>query len=128
MSGYDKVKYLQEVNGPSTLTATIANGASLSDAVKVAGRMAGIITPVAWTAAALTFQASADGTNFFDLYDAATERTLASGAMPTAAQRHLHLPPLEWKSINYVKVRSGTSGSPVNQGAARSVIVVLSPN
>lgn len=120
----------QSVNSgsPDYLTATIASGASLSAAQKVDGKLVGIIIPSAWTSAGMTFQASHDGTTFADVWDSATgtaaERTIASGNIPTSSTRFLALSLADWIGVNFVKVRSGTSGSPVNQGAARSVILV----
>jgi hypothetical protein len=113
---------------PETATATIANGASLSDSVFVDGRLSGIITPAAWTAAAITFQASVDGSSFFDVYDdaletTAVERTIASGNVGTS--RFLALSLVDWTAVTYVKVRSGTTGTPVNQGAQRVLTLVL---
>ena len=114
---------------PVLLTATIANGASLSDAQLVDGKLAGIIIPAAWTAAAITFSASFDGTNYFDVYSSATgtaaETTIASGNIPTTGGRYLPLSLTDWLSVNFIKIRSGTSATPVNQGAARSIGLVL---
>lgn len=114
---------------PRVLTATIANGASLSDAILVDGRLAGVIIPGAWTAAAITFSVSPDGATYYDLWSSAegtaAEATIASGNIPTAATRFLSLTFANWVGIKFVKIRSGTSGSPVNQGAARSLQLVL---
>lgn len=115
---------------PQILTATIANGASLSDAQMIDGKLVGIGIPVAWTAAALTFQGSTDGVTFVDVWDAgltatAVERTVASGNVPTAATRFLALAASDWAGINYLKVRSGTASVPVNQGAQRLLTLVL---
>jgi hypothetical protein len=106
-----------------TKTATIASGASLSGAVDLGtGRIVGLIVPAAWTTASITFQASADGSTFFDLYDDATQRELASSIV--VASRYLALPMNDWLGIRAVKVRSGNSGAPVNQGAARAITLV----
>jgi hypothetical protein len=114
---------------PTVLTATIANGASLSDAQQVSGRLVGIVIPAAWTAAAITFQGSQDGTNYFDIWDNATataaERTIASAGVPTAGGRLLSLDLTDWLGVNYLKVRSGVAGAAVNQGAARLLGLVL---
>lgn len=114
---------------PQFVTATIANGASLSDIQKVDGKLVGLIIPAAWTAAAITFSASQDGSAFADLWETSTgtavERTIASANIPTAASRFLSLSLSDWIGINFLKVRSGISGAAVNQGAARSIILVL---
>jgi len=104
------------------ISATIANGASLSGIVNTNRLNAiGIIMPAAWTAAALTFQGSIDGDNFFNLYDQAGNEV----TVPAAASNFIvGLDVLAFGSFNYLRIRSGTSGVPVNQGAARVLTVV----
>jgi hypothetical protein len=106
-------------------TVTIANGASLSSAGDLGGtRLVGIIMPAAWTAAALTFQVSYDGgTTFANLYDEyGLEYTVTADA-----GRAIKVPALDFLIGAQVKVRSGTSGTPANQGAARDLILVSMP-
>lgn len=106
-----------------TTTVTIANGASLSSAVDLGGRkLVGIIMPSSWTAASLTFQGSVDGTNFFNVYDGATERSLT-----VAASYYSMLNIGDWVGFRYIKFRSGTAGTPVNQGADRVITLVVQP-
>jgi hypothetical protein len=106
-----------------TTTVTIANGASLSGAVDLGGRkLVAIIMPDAWTAASLTFQGSVDGTNFFNVYDGATERTLA-----VAANYYSALNIADWVGFRWVKIRSGTAGTAVNQAAERVLTLVVQP-
>jgi len=106
-----------------TRTVTIANGASLSDAVDLGGRkLVAIDMPASWTAASLTFQASVDGTTFDDLYDGATERSLT-----VAASRYLAFNIADWVSVRFLKVRSGTAASAVNQGGDRVITLVVQP-
>ncbi|MBN9430802.1 MAG: hypothetical protein J0I45_00010 [Bosea sp.] len=107
----------------ATVTATIASGASLSGAADLGtGRLVGLIFPAAWTTAAITFQGSADGSTFFDLYDDATERAIASSSV--VPSRFLALPIADWLMIRAVKLRSGSAATPVVQGAARSITLV----
>lgn len=108
---------------PKTFTATIANGASLSGAVDLGTMRPGRMTlPAAWTAAAGTFAVSADGVTYGPLYDwAGTEVSIASASM--VASREIVLDPTLFLSVRYLKVRSGTNGAPVNQGAARAIVV-----
>ena len=109
--------------GLETRIVTIANGASLSDAIDLGGRkLVAIDMPAAWTAASLTFQASADGTTYDNLYDGATERAVVVGASYYSA---LNIG--DWVGVKFLKVRSGTAGSPVNQAAARTITLVLQP-
>lgn len=102
-------------------TATIANGASLSGAVYVGeGKLVGITMPAAWTTAGLTFQVSSDGTTFTNAYDAAGAEVTASAAASTAISLDSLL---GLEGGLWIKVRSGTNGSPVNQGAARTLLL-----
>jgi hypothetical protein len=99
---------------------TIANAGSLSGAADLEGKaIAGIVMPADWTAAALTFQVSVDGTNFKNLYnDSGSEVSIT-----VAADTFIRLT-AEWKGIRYIKVRSGTAGVPVAQGAERQIGLV----
>ena len=111
----------------SVVTATIANGESLSGAVDLTEqgkRLLGIQMPAAWTEAGLTFQASAGGSTYVDLYMGAAEL-----AIPTVvASSFVILPSAnDFLGLRYLKIRSGTTGTPVNQGAARTLQLVLLP-
>ena len=107
-------------------SVTIANGASLSPSVVLrAGtddkgydlptgcRLFGIVMPAAWTAANLTFQVSHDGvTTWNNLYDAnGNEVTITA-----STSRYIALDPVVFAGVQFLKVRSGTSGTAVNQG------------
>ena len=104
-----------------TLTAVIANGQSLSAAALTDGaELVGMVMPAAWTTANITFQASADGSTYNDLYDQyGTEINV-----PAGASRYIALNPGDFAGIKSVKVRSGTTGAPVAQGAERTVQLV----
>jgi hypothetical protein len=103
----------------SALTATIANGASLSQGLYIGGRIASITLPSAWTAANLTFQASQDGATFTDVYDSAGNEVTA-----TAAASHT-ITIDQFNGAIFIKIRSGTGGTPVAQGAARALTVLV---
>jgi hypothetical protein len=103
-----------------TVQATIANGESLSGAIPVAPLVPiGIIMPASWTTAGLSFAVSVDDTNFYPLQDMSAEVTAAA-----AAGQYIALLPSTFIGIVSLKIRSGTAGSPVNQGAARTLILV----
>lgn len=108
-------------NYPEAKAATIAAGASLSGAVDLDGcHPVGLVMPAAWTAASITFQVSLDGVTYNNLYDSSgSEYTIT-----TAASRRIILPPSDFAGVNYLKLRSGTSGAPVNQ-VAQAVIQVV---
>ena len=107
-----------------TKTATIANGASLSDAVDLTGlSVIGIVMPATWTTATLSFQGSHDGSTYQELKDEFD--TLLSYNPLVACNRSVdptHL--LPWR---YIKVRSGTAASAVNQGGARIITFIVRP-
>lgn len=106
---------------PTVQTATIANGASLSAAVDLAGNvLCGIAMPAAWTAAGLTFQASTDNATWLEYTDATG---VAIGAVVAQGQ-FIQLDPSTWAGVRYIKVRSGTLAAAVNQGAARALGLV----
>ena len=104
-------------------TATIASGASLSGAVGTdVLDLVAVITPAAWTAADITFQALYGGTTYVDCYisTADTEVTVQAGA-----SRFITIPAGTLSGANSIKVRSGTAGLPVNQAAARDVTLIF---
>lgn len=105
----------------AAITTTIPNGEAVSGAVDLGldSYPAGVIMPAAWTAAGLTFQISMNGTTWVDVYNGATEYTFAG----TAGAYHT-LDPNIFRGVRYLKVRSGTAGTPVNQGALRTLSVV----
>lgn len=107
----------------NTLTFSIANGQSLSGAVDLLELTPVRITmPSSWTAANLTFQVSYDGVNFANLYDAYGNEVIvqASTSRDIALGSDFIWHFLGAKSL---RIRSGTSGSPVAQGGARTILV-----
>jgi hypothetical protein len=112
-------------NQPQAITATIANAASLSGIVDLgATRLVGIVIPAAWTAANLTFSVSRDGVTFVDLYDNfGAEYTVTVGGV----NRRVLVPYSDFFGVRWLKVRSGTSATPVNQAAQRDLILISAP-
>jgi len=110
------------VNNKFHLTATIANGASLSGAVNLDERTpVALLMPAAWTAASITFQASLDGTTYYDVYtEAGGEYTLT-----VDVDQYIIIDPVDLAGARYVKVRSGTGGAAQNQAAARTIGLVV---
>jgi hypothetical protein len=104
--------------------ATIANGAALSSVIDVTSlQLVGIIIPASWTTANLTFSGSPDNVTFSDVYDdGGTElkATVIAGAY--VALRNDFQCALS--GLRYLKIRSGTTGTPVNQGGARTLALV----
>jgi hypothetical protein len=103
-------------------TVTILSGTSLSGAVSLPEGFifTGVQMPSAWTTANLTFQFSIDGATYTDAYDeVGTEITVVA-----AASRFIRIP--ELGAVRYVKIRSGTTGTPVNQGGNRTINLSVS--
>ncbi len=115
-------------NFKNTSSVTIANGQSLSGAsAQLAGTdVVGLVADAAWDTNAVTFQASYDGTNFFDLFSLdvpPVELTLAG----VVAQKWYPLDPSTFFGVSYIKVRSGTAGAAVAQNGATVITLVLRP-
>lgn len=102
---------------------TIASGSALGDALLNLGNqhLVGISMPAAWTAAALTFQHSLDGSAWQNCYD----QYGAEISLTVAADTFVVVPPLLIVAPAWLRVRSGTSASPVNQAADRTLTLRL---
>ena len=109
---------------PITGTVTILNGASLSDSISLVNRhLIAIIMPSGWTAAALTFQFSTDNITFYNAFSLTANLTANTTA--AAADQIINISSTDsFHGARYLKIRSGTSGSPVLQGADRVLTVV----
>ena len=106
-----------------TTTVTISSGGSLSTAADLKGlTVLGVQMPAGWDAAQITCQGSADGTTYGDVYSGTTEQTIG-GATP-AALRYIIVPPTALPGIRYLKLRSGTGATPVNQTADRVLTII----
>src|SRR5438046_1368083 len=120
------------------LPVTIANGASLSGVIDTGGMaLAGLLMDITgWTAAAITFAVS-DTLTFTNSYNLFT----SSAVEVTVAATVTFLQAIIWsgntnllsgmadafRPWRYLKVRSGTAGTPVNQGAQRVLQAVCLP-
>jgi hypothetical protein len=116
-----------------SVTVTIANGASLSDADAISinesrnkspHSLVAILMPAAWTAADLTFQASNDNTTFYEMVNTAGNNVTVTGP---AADEWIAIDPADFVGVEYLKVRSGTVGAAVAQGAARVLTLLTRP-
>jgi hypothetical protein len=106
-------------------TVNIASGASLSGSISCPGTLAGIQMPAAWTTASLTFQVSLDGSTFTNVYDKnGNEYTVLSTS--SVASQYVIIPPADTVGWKYIKVRSGSSGSPVTQTRTNGTNLTLS--
>lgn len=101
-------------------TATIAINQSLSAAIDLKGRsLVGIMMPSAWTTAQLSFQVSLDGSTYVNLYNTQGDEFISEAS----TSRFIAMSQFEFLPVRYVKIRSGTSAVPVNQAAARSLVL-----
>lgn len=104
---------------------TISSGGSLSGALALPNGECPfmLVMPSGWDAAGLTFQVTIDGTNYVNLYDVTGEFSISSSAV--GSSRAIGFNGAEpFLGALGIKVRSGTSGSPVNQTADRKIHVI----
>jgi hypothetical protein len=105
--------------------ATIAVSASLSGAIDIGdGGLVGIQMPTTWTTATtLSFQASSDLNGTYveavDNTGTAITCTGVTGAI------YIALNAATFAGMRYIKIRSGTSGSPVTQAGARTITTMV---
>jgi len=108
----------------SVRTLPIAAGANQSAAIDLYYHsLLAVVMPAAWTAADLTFQASADGATFFNLYTSGG----AEYTMKVDASRYVALDPTDFVGVRFLKVRSGSASAPINQAAERTLTLVGRP-
>src|SRR4051794_17824191 len=96
---------------------TITSGTALSSPIAIgADTLEGIAMPAAWTTANITFQTSFDGgTTWLELINDAGTAVTLTGAAAGSFILLATTPKYAWRGVNLIKVRSGTSGSPMNQ-------------
>lgn len=108
----------------SLINLTIASGASQSDVLELFDRqhLCGIIMPAAWTAAAITVLGcdTRNGTYLPMRDQLGAEISIAAGANMV-----LNLPPQLLAGAPFLRLRSGTAGTAVNQGGARTLIAMV---
>jgi hypothetical protein len=109
------------------LTATIPNGASVTGTIDCNSRaILGFVAPAAWTAAALNAEVSVDGVTWSTAaYDSAGAAVGSWSSITAGAGYAFDLNGMiPWR---YIRLRSGTSGVPVAQGADRVFSVIQRP-
>lgn len=115
-----------ETPAPVATTVTVASGQSLSAAVPLAsGKPAGVQLPADIDSATkLTFQLSYDGgATYNDMYDA----TGSEYSVTVAASRSVPINHADFVGATHMKVRLGTTGSPVTATADRTLKFSLLP-
>ena len=118
------IKVMQQ-NEPLTQTATIALNGTLAPTTRLpnAHELAAIIMPAAWTAADITFQVGPTAAALANLHDS----TGAEVTLTVTVSHYVPLPKNIANSARFLRLRSGTSGTPVTQLAAREIILVTRP-
>src|SRR5262245_15152727 len=113
--------------GLTTVTATIPAGQALSNSVdctagSTSGELRAIICPNAWVVAGgVSFQASIDGTTWYNVYHSTGEEfrmAVTPGAL-------IYLFADFARAFKFMRLRSGTSSQPFNQPVARDFQIVL---
>lgn len=106
-------------------SVTIASGASTSTTIdQEKTLLVGVVMPAAWTTAALTIEASNDNSTWFTPNNSAgSEMSIAS---PSASAGYA-VDFVGLSAWRYLRFRSGTASSAVNQGADRVLVTVTRP-
>ena len=104
---------MQATEVRNTVIATIENNAAVSDHVNLEGSvLVGIRMPAVWDAANLTFQVSMDDVTYLDAYSGAgAEHVVTVPGVDT----HIWVDPSAFAGYRWLIVRSGTTGTPVDQ-------------
>ena len=113
-----------KVNRIFTRTVTIASGQSLGNAIDLEGaEVFALHMPAAWTTANLTLQAAAtSGGTYQDVYDDLGSEVVITAVAARAIAVDANA--LKLAGLQFIKLRSGTTGTPVAQGADRTITVV----
>lgn len=112
----------------STTTATITSGTSVSGTVDLTSTsLLGFIAPAAWTTAALNIEVSTDNSTWVTagILDGFGSNVSRWSAVTAGAAYSIDV--VNMLPYRYIRFRSGTSASPVNQGADRVFTVITRP-
>lgn len=112
-----------------TIPATILSGTSVSNSVTLQGLcLLGVAIPAAsgWTTAALNIEVSTDnGSTWLTPND---PTNVAAGSFPSPSAGNSYAVNLtDLLPYNMIRIRSGTTASPVNQGADRALTIIVRP-
>ena len=115
------------VSNSTAGTLTLASGASVSGSLDTLNTdLLGFISPAAWTAAALTLEVSVDNTNWFGIvYDSYGVQINSYSSLTVNAGYNADF--INLLPFRYIRLRSGTTATPVNQAAARTFTVLSRP-
>ena len=106
-------------------TLTIPAAASVSEAMPLGTRsLLGFVTPAAWTTAQLTLEVSLNGITWFNAFDSFAAQVGVYTNIPVATPTAYSIDNAALLPWLWVRLRSGTSATPVNQAANRVFQVV----
>jgi hypothetical protein len=106
----------------TTASATIPAGEALSSSVDLSsGALAMVFAPSEWSGANVSFQISADGVAWADLFDASG----AEVVRPLAAGTAVAVDPSLTTAALHVRIRSGPRAAPVAQEVEQVFTLVL---
>lgn len=104
----------------NSLDVVIPSGTALTPSIPLTGdTISAIGIPSAWTAAAITFQGSRDGITWQNITSEGVEVS-HSVAPDDVCVLSLY----KFFPFNFIKVRSGTKATPVNQAANRTLNII----
>jgi len=84
-----------------------------------------ISLPSNWSEAGLSFQVSFDGESWGELVDTTnTAITVPAVAIAGGKPAQIAVNPAQWQGVAALKIRSGTSGAPVDQVAAVTISLI----
>ncbi len=107
------------------ITATIASGTALSAEVDIGSKsLVGIFVPAAWTTAGISFQVSVDGGVTWGELNDQTPAAIVVGSITGGTAVYIGIDPTRLRGPVALKVRSGTSATPVNQGSTVNLTLV----
>lgn len=119
------VSLIPGVNAPvaqiNVTPMVISSGQSVSSAKNFYGAtIFKFVFPAAWTTASLTFlESESENGTYTSVYSDSAERTISAAA----ANRTIRVYPADYFSVKWLKIRSGTAATPVNQGQNTTVLV-----
>jgi hypothetical protein len=106
---------------PKQGRVVIPSGQSESGTLElVTETVVGVYMPDQWDAADMAFSASQDGTNFADVYDFGSPLTVQADA-----GWYVPLDYTKFVGVAFLKIKSVSGGSPLNQTAEREIVPVF---
>lgn len=102
---------------------SITSGTAITDAIQLDGQTpAAIQTPAALTGTQFSFDCAVSTTGTFaPLYNTDGTEFLVD----VGTSRHIWLDPRVFAGVRSIKIRSGTVGTPTNEAATRTIVLIV---